>query len=140
MRIEQEPFYYFSGEYYSPVFPVRCFFVRWLKVVNSTTRAMIVRADVPFGIGKQLTEFVLLPRWDKSLDDLQDQEIFSVFVFAVDDRVQGDTLDLSEGLKHVQDWASICFSHEFAASQVSTMRESQIIGESRPLPTTTRPR
>lgn len=46
--------------------------------------------------------------------------IFPVFVFAIDNRIQGDAFNLADGLKHVQDWASICFSPQFAKSHALT--------------------
>jgi len=119
MRIEQDPFYYFSDEFYDAAFPVRCHFVRWLMVTKSLAKAMVARADVPFG-QKNLSEFVLLPKGGKSFTDVPDQGIFPVFVFAIDDRVKGDKFELADGLKHVQDWASICFSSQFAKNHTLT--------------------
>ncbi len=116
MRIEQEPFYYFSDEFFEPVFPVRCHFINWLGVMDSPIRAMRVRGESPFG-SKKLSQFILLPKGGKSFSDVPDQDIFPVFVFEVDDRVQGDMLDLREGLTKVQDWSCICFSEEFAKSR-----------------------
>jgi hypothetical protein len=119
MRIEREPFYYFSYEFYEPVFPVKCYFVKWLDGANSTTRALIARSDAPFGHEK-LSECVLLPKGEHSFAGVPDEGIFPIFVFAIDDRVQGDTFDLSGGLKHVRDWACICFSLQFARSRALT--------------------
>lgn len=118
MRIEIESFYYFSDEYVDNVFPVECRFIKWLNVLNSSCVAMKACSGVPFG-KSMLNEFIILPRGGEWFD-VPERDIFPVFIFEMDGRVRGDTLDLCEGLKHVKDRGCICFSLDFAKSNVLT--------------------
>ena len=117
MSVEYESFYLVSGEFFDPAFPVKCRFVRWLSVAGYTNCAMIAHAEVAFG-KKKITEFVLLRKSGLSFNSVSSDASIGAYVFEVDERVQGDTLNLSDGLKNCQDWAQIYFSFEQAKTMV----------------------
>ncbi len=107
-------FYYYSDECARDDLPVRCRLVRYLNVDGMKHKAAVIEAEHPV-YDCQESMFIALP---KNAEDLIDQLIegksIRINLMRYDERAGEAMLDLSNGLKGVQDWGTLTLSKELA--------------------------
>jgi hypothetical protein len=113
LKIERS-YHYYSEEFSIEGLPSKINIPQALDIQTLKDKAAAIRFENPI-FGR--TEFVIVIKGSDTLSDLRNGKDVGVYLFHHDERVRGQTLDLSGGRNNCLDWGAITVSAKTAADR-----------------------
>ena len=106
-------FYYHSEECERDDLPVGCRVIRYLNVEGMKNKAAVIETEHPI-YKAQASSYVVLAKGLSSVSEVFTGQLIGVYLLPLDVRAGAVELDLSAGLRPVQDWGALTRSRDEA--------------------------